>query len=80
MRFSTLGAPPAGTNYPPMPAPLPPMPDPVPTMVDPSVKQARDEQKKRAAAMAGYASTIATSGQGVVGPASTTAGKQLLGA
>lgn len=49
-------------------------------MVDPSIKQARDEQKKRAAAMAGYASTIATSGQGVVGPASTTAGKALLGA
>tara|TARA_R110000868_G_scaffold411706_1_gene707770 strand:- start:11298 stop:11432 length:135 start_codon:yes stop_codon:yes gene_type:complete len=44
------------------------------------VKRARDDQKKRAAAMAGYASTIATGGQGVTGPASTTAGKQLLGA
>lgn len=48
-------------------------------MADESVKRARDEQKKRAAAMAGYASTISTGGQGVVGPASTTAGKQVLG-
>ncbi len=62
------------------PQPLPPMPEPVPQMADESVKRARDEQKKRAAAMSGYASTITTGGQGVVGPASTTAGKQLLGA
>ena len=49
-------------------------------MADESVKRARDEQKKRAQAMAGYASTIATGGQGVTTPAATTAGKQLLGA
>lgn len=50
-------------------------------MADDSVKKARDEQKKRAAAMAGYASTIATGGQGIMTPASTTAtGKQQLGA
>ncbi len=48
-------------------------------MADESVKRARDDQKKRAAAMAGYASTIATGGQGVMTPASTTAGKQMLG-
>lgn len=50
-------------------------------MADDSVKRARDEEKKRAAAMAGYASTIATGGQGIMAPASTTAGgKQQLGA
>jgi len=65
----------------PAPAPLPPAPEPVPQMADESVKRARDEQKKRAAAMAGYASTIATGGQGVLSPASTTAGgKTVLGA
>lgn len=68
--------------YPPMSPPaLPPAPAPVPSMADDSVKKARDEQKKRAAAMAGYASTIATGGQGIMTPASTTAtGKQQLGA
>ena len=51
-------------------------------MVDPSVREARDAQKKRAAAMAGYASTITTGGLGLTGPASTTAapGKTMLGA
>lgn len=68
-----------GAAYP-QPAPLPPAPAPVPTMADESVKRARDEEKKRAAAMAGYASTIATGGQGVMAPASTTAGKTMLGA
>lgn len=68
-----------GAAFPP-PASLPPAPDPVPQMADESVKRARDDQKKRAAAMAGYASTIATGGQGVMAPASTTAGKQVLGA
>lgn len=50
-------------------------------MADPAVREARDEQKKRAAAMAGYASTIATGGLGLTGPASTTAarGKTALG-
>ncbi|TAJ96989.1 MAG: hypothetical protein EPO41_04675 [Reyranella sp.] len=62
------------------PPALPPAPDPVPSYADDSVKKARDEQKKRAQAMAGYASTIATSGTGLATPASTTAGKQLLGA
>ncbi|WP_296320109.1 hypothetical protein [Reyranella sp.] len=42
------------------PLALPPAPDPVPSMADPSVREAREAQKKRAAAMAGYASTIAT--------------------
>lgn len=68
-----------GTAYP-SPAPLPPAPEPVPSYADESVKRARDDQKKRAAAMAGYASTIATGGQGIAGPASTTAGKTMLGA
>ena len=69
--------------YPPMSPPaLPSAPDPVPSMVDPSVREARDAQKKRAAAMAGYASTIATGGLGLTGVASTTAsrGKTMLGA
>lgn len=68
-------------SYPPMSPPaLPPAPDPVPTYADDSVRKARDEQKKRAQAMAGYASTISTSGQGLMTPASTTAGKTVLGA
>lgn len=62
------------------PSPLPAAPDPVPSYADDSVIKARDEQKKRAQAMAGYASTIATSGTGLTTPASTTAGKQQLGA
>lgn len=69
--------------FPPMPPPaLPPAPEPAPSMVDPSVREARDAQKKRAAAMAGYASTITTGGLGITGPASTTAarGKTMLGA
>ena len=59
-------------------------------MADETVRKARDEQKKRAAAMAGYASTIATGGLGLTGQASTTStssspsafggGKTLLGA
>jgi len=48
----------------------------VPTPVDPAVQQARDDAKKRAAAMAGYASTITTSGLGVLTPANTTAGQK----
>lgn len=66
---------------PPPVAPIP-VPDPIPTPVDPSVKQARDAAKKRAAALQGYASTIATSGQGDLTPVSTTAngGKTMLGA
>jgi hypothetical protein len=49
-------------------------------MADESVKRARDEQKKRAAAMSGYASTITTGGMGLTTPANTTAGaKTMLG-
>ncbi|MFN4018050.1 MAG: hypothetical protein ACK4JB_22115 [Reyranella sp.] len=50
-------------------------------MADPSVREAREAQKKRAAAMAGYASTIATGGLGLTDAASTTAlrGKTMLG-
>lgn len=69
-----------GAAYP-APAPLPPAPEPIPQMADESVKRARDEAKKRAAAMSGYASTITTGGLGLTTPASTTAtGKQMLGA
>ena len=69
--------------FPPMSPPaLPPAPEPAPSMADPSVREARDAQKKRAAAMAGYASTITTGGLGLTGAASTTAapGKTMLGA
>jgi len=69
--------------YPPMSPPaLPPAPEPIPSMADPSVREAREAQKKRAAAMAGYASTIATAGLGLTDAASTTAAraKTLLGA
>lgn len=63
-----------------LPAPPPPVPSNVPTPVDPAVLAARDAAKKKAAGMAGYASTITTSGQGVLVPANTTAGtKQFLG-
>lgn len=62
------------------PPPTPPAPPPPPTPLDDGVKKAREDQKKRAAAMAGYASTIATSGQGDLSPVSTTAGgKTMLG-
>lgn len=58
---------------------LPAAPDPAPTPVDKEVQQARDAAKKKASALAGYASTIATGPMGYTGPVSTTAGKQLLG-
>jgi hypothetical protein len=63
----------------PTPPPAPAAPPPAPTPVDPTVQAARDAAKKKASAMAGYASTITTSGLGVTTPASTTAGKVLLG-
>ncbi len=66
----------------PTPAPLPAAPPPAPTEVDPTVQKARDDAKRKAAAMQGYASSIATSGLGITTPASTTAnsgGKALLG-
>lgn len=74
-----------GQMYPPMSAPqlaqptpaeLPAPPPPAPTTVDPAVQRARDEAKRRAGAMAGYASTITTSGLGVLTPANTTAGQK----
>lgn len=68
--------------YPPMSPPaLPPAPEPAPSMADPTVREAREAQKKRAAAMAGYASTIATGGLGLAAAAATTAlrGKTMLG-
>ena len=66
-----------------MPA-LPPMPaDPPPpkAQIDEATTQAVQDQRRRAAASAGYNSTIATGGQGVTTPAFTTAniGKTLLG-
>lgn len=73
----------AQAAYPPMSPPaLPPAPEPVPSMADPSVREAREAQKKRAGAMAGYASTIRTGGLGLTDAASTTAlrGKTMLGA
>lgn len=78
------GAPQSAAMPPMAPPPLPVVepPGPVPNLVDPEVQRARETQKKRAASMAGYASTIATGGLGVTGPASTTAsagGKALLG-
>lgn len=64
----------------PEPAPLPAAPPPAPTMADKSVMDARDAAKKKAGAMKGYASTITTSGLGVITPAQTTApGKAFLG-
>lgn len=62
----------------PTPADLPaapgPVPSNVPTPLDPAQLAARDRAKARAASMAGYASTITTSGLGVLTPANTTAG------
>ncbi len=71
-------------SSPSMPAapPPPPAPPEPPTEVDPAVKAARDDAKRRAAAMQGYGSTIATSGLGVTGTPNTTAApgaKNLLG-
>ena len=64
------------------PPSLPPAPPPPINEVDPAVQRARDEQRRKAAAMAGYGSTVATSGLGVGAMApNTTAGfKALLGA
>lgn len=73
-------------STPTMPTPAPPPALPaaaaVPTEVDPEVRRAREEAKKRAAGLAGYGSTIATSGMGVTTPAPLTTasgGKALLG-
>lgn len=55
------------------PPPLPPAPPPPPEMVDPAVVQAGNDMKRKAAAQAGYGSTIknAGGGSGLVTPAFT---------
>ena len=58
--------------------PPPPPPPPPPTPVDKAVTDAAEAAKAKARAAQGYGSTIATSGQGVLDPVSTT-GKTLLG-
>jgi len=69
-------------NPPQMPRPAAPPPPPdVVNEVDPAALRAREDAKKRAAAMSGYSGTIATSGLGVTTPAplTTSGGKALLG-
>lgn len=63
----------------PPPPPPPPAPPQPPKDADPAVKAARDDARRRAAGMQGYGSTIATTGLGVTGPATTTGLKNLLG-
>lgn len=50
------------------------MPGPSPTALDPAVVKAGEDQKRKAAAMAGYQSTItnAGGGAGLVNPAFTS--------
>ena len=69
-----------GMNF--APPPLPPALAPPAGEVDPAVQRARDAERRKAAAMTGYGSTIRTSGLGLATPApNTTAGfKALLGA
>jgi hypothetical protein len=56
----------------PAPPPIPEAPPPAPTKADPAVIKAKDDERDRQRAAAGAASTIKTSGQGVLDPASTT--------
>ena len=56
----------------PAPPPPPSPPTPAPKKVDPAVQDARDQQKRRAAAASGQSGTILTSGQGLLSSASTT--------
>lgn len=53
---------------------LPPSPAPAPTSLDPAVVKAGDDMKRKAAAQAGYSSTITNSGggSGIITPAFTT--------
>ena len=66
------------------PAPVPPPPPPVQmpappaTVIDPAVKNARKNEKKAAAQLAGRKSTILTGSQGVLDDANTSK-KTLLG-
>ena len=64
-------------QVPPLP-PMPPPPPPPPQMADKAVSDAAAAAAAKARASAGYGSTIATSAQGVLAPASTTF-KTLLG-
>lgn len=61
----------------PSPPPVPEMKEP-PKRVDEGVQQARRDNKRKAAAAAGYSSTIATGPMGATG-APVTAMKTLLG-
>ena len=60
------------------PAPVPPPPPPVQmpappaTVIDPAVKNARKNEKKAAAQLAGRKSTILTGSKGVLDDANTT--------
>jgi hypothetical protein len=65
-----------GPAVPPVPPPAPP----APKEADPDVRAARTDAQKKARAMSGYASTIATTGSGLNDNANTTSGKALLGA
>lgn len=53
---------------------MPLLPPPAPTSLDPAVVKAGDDMKRKAAAQAGYSSTITNSngGSGLVMPAFTT--------
>jgi len=53
-----------GSPIPSQVAALPPAPAPAPTSADPAVIAAGDAQKRKAAASAGYQSTITNSGGG----------------
>ncbi|MDI1262910.1 MAG: hypothetical protein PS018_06600 [bacterium] len=61
------------TPFAPPPPAAPPALPPVPTAVDPEARRARDLARRAAAARAGYASTIRTSGLGDPSPVATTA-------
>ena len=67
-------------SKPSMPAPPPPPPPlpAVPKEVDEAVKMSRNDERARARAAAGSASTIKTSSMGLTDPAATTK-KQLIG-
>lgn len=59
-------------NVPEAPPPPPPPPTP-PTLVDASVRQARDDEKRRAKAAYGRSGTVVTGGQGASGQANVGA-------
>jgi len=57
---------------------LPPSPGPAPTALDPAVVRAGDDMKRKAAAQAGYSSTISNvgGGSGLIMPAFTAGSPQ----